>query len=96
MFVIGGMTLLERLYEYYATEERISLFCHMNGMEVGWINFVVENIYEEGGIVRIETEDSYIRLNHTLFVETPDEEGEKFVHGNDYILLLKEDGENCF
>lgn len=87
--------MLEKLYECFGAEEKISLFCCMNGMEVGWINFVIENIYEEGNIVRIETGDSYIRLEPDLFVEVPDEEGKKFVHGNDYILLFKED-EECY
>lgn len=87
--------MLEKLYECFGSEEKISLFCCMNGMEVGWINFVIENVYEEGNIVRIETGDSYIRLEPDLFVEVPNEEGEKFVHGNDYILLFKED-EECY
>ena len=54
--------MLERLYECFGTEERIGLICHINGMEMGWMNFVIENIYEEGDVVRVETGDSYIRL----------------------------------
>ena len=39
--------MLERLYECFGAEEKIGLICHMNGMEMGWVNFVIENIYEE-------------------------------------------------
>lgn len=95
MFYYGGITLLEKLYECFGTEERISLFCRMDGIEMGWMNFVIENIYREGDVVRIETGDSYIGFKPDLFVEVPDEDGERFVHGNDYILLMKEDEEYC-
>ena len=44
--------MLERLYECFGTEERIGLICHINGMEMGWMNFVIENIYEEGDVDR--------------------------------------------
>ena len=66
--------MLERLYECFGTEERIGLICHINGMEMGWMNFVIENIYEE----------------------VPAGEGEKFVHGKDYIILYKMEEEECF
>ena len=29
----------------------LDLICHINGMEMGWMNFVIENIYEEGDVV---------------------------------------------
>ena len=69
--------MLERLYECFGTEERIGLICHINGMEMGWMNFVIENIYEEGDVVRVETGDSYIRLEPKLYEEVPVGEGEK-------------------
>lgn len=68
--------MLERLYECFGTEERIGLICHINGMEMGWMNFVIENIYEEGDVVRVETGDSYIRLEPKLYEEVPVGEGE--------------------
>lgn len=67
--------MLERLYECFGTEERIGLICHINGMEMGWMNFVIENIYEEGDVVRVETGDSYIRLEPKLYEEVPVEKG---------------------
>ena len=100
--------MLERLYECFGTEERIGLICHINGMEMGWMNFVIENIYEEGDAVRVETGDSYIRLEPKLYEEVPagegamaailalDAEGKKFVHGKDYIILYKMEEEECF
>ena len=62
--------MLERLYECFGTEERIGLICHINGMEMGWMNFVIENIYEEGDVVRVETGDSYIRLEPKLYARS--------------------------
>ena len=88
--------MLERLYECYGTEERIGLICHINDMEKGWMNFVIENIYEEGDVVRVETGDSYIRLEPKLYEEVPVGEGEKFVHGKDYVILYKMEEEECF
>lgn len=88
--------MLERLYECFGTEERIGLICHMNGTEMGWMNFVIENIYEEGSTVRIETGDSYIKLEPDLYEEVPTEEGQKFVHDKDYIILYKMEEEGCF
>ena len=78
--------MLERLYECFGTEERIGLICHINGMEMGWMNFVV----------RVETGDSYIRLEPKLYEEVPVGEGEKFVHGKDYVILYKMEEEECF
>ena len=57
---------------------------------------VIENIYEEGDVVRVETGDSYIRLEPKLYEEVPVGEGEKFVHGKDYIILYKMEEEECF
>jgi len=88
--------VLERLYECFGAEEKIGLICHMNGMEMGWVNFVIENIYEEGNVVRLETGDSYIKLEPDLYKEVKSEYGEKFVHDKDYIILYKMEDEECF
>lgn len=59
------------------------------------MNFVIENIYEEGDVVRVETGDSYIRLEPKLYEEVPVGEGKNLFMVKDYVILYKME-EECF
>ena len=60
-----------------------------------WINLPYE-WYGNGNVVRLETGDSYIKLEPDLYEEVKSEYGEKFVHDKDYIILYKMEDEECF